>query len=250
MGAITTSSYEYTVCKNCGNNFHGSFCNTCGQKASVTRITWNSIMHYLLHAFFHLDDGFFYTIKQMAVRPGHTIREYLEGKRQAHYNPFLMLLLLAGICSILFVHFHFQTILAEVSLDKVEAKNSFVAHKFFFARTIFFCLLCSIGDFLFFRNRQYSLAEMVVANVFMFSEITVFQLLFVPVLLIGRYLDINMYLRFGFIVLVMVYLFYCHFQFYNARGKPWLITKIIIALLCYLAAVVVIGNTIVRPFFN
>lgn len=250
MGATATSSYEHTVCKNCGNIFQGSFCNTCGQKASVARITWNSIMHYLLHAFFHLDDGFFYTIRQMIIRPGHTIREYLEGKRQAHYNPFLMLLLLAGICSILFVHFHFQTILAEVSLDKLEVKNSFVAHKFFFARTIFFCLLCSVGDYLIFHNRQYSFAEMVVANVFMFSEITFFQLLLVPVLLAGRYFSINPYIRVGFILFVMAYLFFCHYQFYNARGKPKLIVEIILALLCYLAAIVVIGNTIVRPFFN
>jgi hypothetical protein len=241
---------QTVICKNCGNQFTGSFCNICGQNANTARISWNGVLHNLAHAFFHVDDGFFYTIRQMATRPGHTIREYLDGKRKAHYNPFLLLLLLAGVCSVLYVHFHFQTMLADVSLDKVESKSSLLAHKYFFTRTLVFCCICSIGDYLIFQKSKYSFVEMVVVNVFIFSEVTVFQMLFVPVLLLGRYFGINLYLRIVFILFVMGYLFVCHYQFHYARGNKRLIGKIVLALLCYFAAAIVIGNTIVRPFFD
>ena len=234
-------------CKNCGNQYGGKFCNVCGQKAGTYRITWKEIFHHLPHAFFHLDEGFFYTIKQLAIRPGHTIREYLEGKRKSHYNPFLMLILLAGLCSYLFVYFHFQTIFASVSIDKLEVQNPFIAHKYFFARTIFFCLLCSAGDYLFFYEKKYSLPEMVVANVLMFCEVTVFQLIFIPFLLAGRYFDVNYYLRFFFVIAVLVYLFITRYQFYNAKANKWLTAKIVLALLLYLSIIIVIGLQLVKP---
>jgi hypothetical protein len=248
MSTIKTP-VQTVICKNCGNQFTGSFCNICGQTARTARITWDGVLHYLMHAFFHVDDGFFYTIRQMATRPGHTIREYLEGKRKAHYNPFLLLLLLAGACSVLYVHFHFQTMVADVSLDKVESRSSWVAHKYFFCRTLVFCCICSIGDYVFFHRSKYSFVEMVVANVFMFSQVTVFQILFVSVLLLGRELGINQYLRIFFILFVMGYLFVCHYQFYNARGNKSLIIKIALSLICYFFTAFFIGN-MVRPYFN
>jgi hypothetical protein len=140
--------------------------------------------------------------------------------------------------------------LADVSLDKVESRSSFVAHKYFFVRTLVFCCICSIGDYLIFQKTKYSFVEMVVANVFIFSEVALFQILFVPVLLLGREYDINQYLRVIFFLFVFGYLFVCHYQFYNARGNKALIIRIVLAILCYFIAAILIGNTIVRPFFD
>ena len=81
------------ICKNCGNLFTGKFCNNCGQKHSNQRLTFKLLLHDLVHAFTHLDKGFLFTIKEMALRPGHTIRDYIQGKRAGHANPLMMVIL-------------------------------------------------------------------------------------------------------------------------------------------------------------
>lgn len=47
------------LCKNCGNEFEGHFCNNCGQKATVKRLTYKSLADNLMHGFLHVDKGFF-----------------------------------------------------------------------------------------------------------------------------------------------------------------------------------------------
>lgn len=241
---------DLICCKNCNHHFEGRFCNFCGQKANTNRLTWKEVFHYIPHAVLHLDEGFFYTTKQLAIRPGYAIREYLNGKRKQHYNPFLMLVLLAGLSSYLYVHFHFQTIIASVRLDKLSVTNAIIADNFFAFRTLFFCLLCSMGDYIFFYEKRYTLPEIVVANVFMFCGVMVFQLIFIPLFFLSRYLEISLYFQTLFLFLVMVYLFIAHYQFYAAKANKWLAIKIGLALLFYLSVVFVIGLKAAKPFFK
>lgn len=236
-----------THCLNCGNTFEGNYCNHCGQKYTVSRITWKELFHNVPHMLFHLDDGFFYTIKQLMVKPGGTIWEYLQGKRKYHYNPFVMLLLLAGLCSTLYVYFHLQTILAAVSINQLEEENAFIAHKFFAARTIIFCLICSIGDYIFFFKFNYNLAEMVAANVMMFCGVTVIQLAFIPLVLLGRSIGSGFFVQVIFVFLVLIYMFIARYYFYKVNGNPSGAIKIAVAVITYLAIFQLIAQLIVKP---
>lgn len=237
-------------CLNCGQSFAGNFCSNCGQKSTIKRITWKEVFHNIPHMLFHLDDGFFYTIKQLAIKPGQTIRDYLEGKRKDYFNPFVMLLLLAGLCSALYVNFHIPTILASVSLNKLEEKNAFIAHKFFASRIIIFCLICSIGDYLVFKNHKYNLAEMVVANVMIFCEVSVIQLVFIPFFILGGFLEISLYMQVVFICSLLAYQFFARFQFFRAGGNYLLSGKIALCLFIYLIIFYEIGQHIIRPAFE
>lgn len=234
-------------CLNCGESFAGNFCSNCGQKSNIKRFTWKEVFHNIPHMLFHLDDGFFYTIKQMAIQPGQTIRDYLEGKRKYYFNPFVMLLLLAGLCSALYVYFHIPTILASVSLNKLEEKNAFIAHKFFAGRIIIFCLICSIGDYLVFNNQKYNLVEMVVANVMMFCEVSVIQFVFIPFFILGNHLHISLYMQVVFIFILFAYLFFARFQLFRAAGNYLLSGKIVLCLFLYLIILYEIGQYFVRP---
>lgn len=237
-----------TNCLNCGNSFEGNYCNDCGQKHNVTRITWKELFHNVPHMLFHLDDGFFYTIRQLLLDPGQTIREYLEGKRKRYFNPFVMLLLLAGLCSTLYVYFHLQTILAAVSLNKLEEANAFIAHKFFAARTIIFCLICSIGDYFLFSRFKYNLAEMVAANVMMFCGVTIIQLAFIPLVLLGRSIGSGFVVQVIFILVVLIYMFAARLNFYKARGISTPAIIIAMAVISYLAIFLLIAQLIVKPY--
>ena len=92
-------------CKNCGQHLilNQKFCHNCGQNAETHRINFHFLLHEIQHGIFHVDKGIFYTLKELFTRPGHTIREYIEGRRQNHFKPALLIMIL-GTVTILLNH--------------------------------------------------------------------------------------------------------------------------------------------------
>lgn len=84
-------------CKNCNNELLGKFCNQCGQKSKVERIDLNYLLNEIPNSIFQLNRGFFFTLKELFLRPGHSIREFLSGKRVNHYKPISYLLITSTI---------------------------------------------------------------------------------------------------------------------------------------------------------
>src|SRR5437588_8936861 len=83
------------ICKNFGSQVSGNFCGSCGQRADTHKLNMHFILHDLQHGLFHFDKGVLYTTKQLLTRPGHTIREFLEGKRVRHFQPLSFVIVLA-----------------------------------------------------------------------------------------------------------------------------------------------------------
>lgn len=84
-------------CKNCGQIVKGNYCSHCGQKSSVSRITRSSFLNELSESTFQINRGFFYTLKELFIRPGKSIQEYLDGKRKKHFKPIAYLLTFSTI---------------------------------------------------------------------------------------------------------------------------------------------------------
>lgn len=80
-------------CKNCGHVLEGAFCSYCGQRASVKRISMPYLLSEATNSLLQLNRGLFFTIKELFVRPGHSLRAFLEGKRVGYYKPVSFLLL-------------------------------------------------------------------------------------------------------------------------------------------------------------
>lgn len=87
-------------CLNCGANFsiNEKFCKVCGQKTSTHRFSVKSIFaHDFIHAIFHLDKGFFVTLKFLFTKPGTVVKEFLDGKRVKYFNYFTMIIILITV---------------------------------------------------------------------------------------------------------------------------------------------------------
>ena len=80
------------ICKNCKHNFNGIFCNNCGQNSKVKRIDFKYLVDEIPNSIFQVNRGFFFTVKELFIRPGHNIRDFLAGKRIRHYKPIAFLL--------------------------------------------------------------------------------------------------------------------------------------------------------------
>ena len=84
-------------CKNCGNHVVENFCSHCGQKSNTRRIDFSNFFSEFSESLFQINKGFFYTLKELSVRPGKSINEFLNGKRKRHFKPIAYLLTLSTV---------------------------------------------------------------------------------------------------------------------------------------------------------
>ncbi len=86
-------------CANCDraiDNADQKFCPACGQPTPAHRIDWHFLGHELEHSVLHMDRGLLYSLKHLMLRPGHFIRDYIEGRRAHHVKPLLLIMILAA----------------------------------------------------------------------------------------------------------------------------------------------------------
>jgi len=225
-----SSKDRILVCKNCETAFTGNYCNHCGQKADIKRLNWHRFLHNSFHSFTHMDSGYLHTIKELAVRPGHMIREYLLGKRGKHRDPMLMLLIVGGICSILYNHYHLRT-LASYDLSELKGEMEVFSLKFFVLAFLGYSLLFALIDYLFFRFKGYNYFELLVMNIFACIEVLFFLILLVPVLLLFDTSSINSFLRVTSILAILSYLFYVRYQFFEAGKDQKALRRVVLVIL-------------------
>ncbi len=74
-------------CKNCGQIVAGNFCSYCGQNSKVGKINRATFLKEISGSVFQVNKGFVYTLIELLVRPGASIRDFLNGKRKSHFKP-------------------------------------------------------------------------------------------------------------------------------------------------------------------
>src|SRR5262249_33653362 len=93
----------------------------------------------------------------------------------------------------------------------------------------------AVTDFFFYRTQKLVLPEIIVSNTFQAGQIMVFTIAMVPLLymqqVIERRYGLVIEMRYLLKAVIMVFLFYTRYQLYGAKGKPLLMTKIILQLL-------------------
>ena len=85
------------TCKNCDNEVIGNFCAHCGQNIKVGKLNIPNFLTEISDDVFQLNRGLLYSIKELFIRPGHTIREYIEGKRKEHFKPIAFVLIMSTV---------------------------------------------------------------------------------------------------------------------------------------------------------
>ncbi|MCC7249152.1 MAG: DUF3667 domain-containing protein, partial [Lysobacter sp.] len=95
-------------CANCDRAIDGAdqkFCPACGQPTPAHRIDWHFLGHELEHSVLHMDRGIFYSLKNLMLRPGHFIRDYIEGRRAHQVKPLMLIMILAAVIVFLAKYF-------------------------------------------------------------------------------------------------------------------------------------------------
>jgi hypothetical protein len=94
------TTLESGGCANCDRAIAGTaqkFCPACGQPTPAHRIDWHFLGHELEHSVLHMDRGILFSLKQLMLRPGHLIRDYLDGRRANQVKPLLLIMITAAL---------------------------------------------------------------------------------------------------------------------------------------------------------
>ena len=88
---------EWQVCASCGTSFQGNYCPRCGQSAKVGRFSLKKALLLFLDVWGLGNRGMFRSIRDLMLRPGYMIRDYICGMQSAYFPPFKMFFLLAAL---------------------------------------------------------------------------------------------------------------------------------------------------------
>jgi len=84
-------------CFTCGTHFTGNYCPRCGQSVRIGRFSFKSALLLYVDVWGLGNRGMFRNIRDLILRPGYMIRDYLSGMQMAYFPPFKMFFLLATL---------------------------------------------------------------------------------------------------------------------------------------------------------
>ena len=188
-----------TTCNNCNKKFIGHYCNYCGQSADTHDINYSYLWHEIQHGLFHVDKGMIYTTKELFTRPGHTIKEYISGKRVKHFKPVAYVLILSTIYA-LSAHFlkvkaAFDVISLNLTSDKKEKSNEMVHiinnsvtwfKEHYAYSTLLLLPIISFSSYLAFRKSDYNYLKHLILNCYIAGQRMIVFILILPILAICK----------------------------------------------------------------
>jgi hypothetical protein len=231
-------------CLNCNENINGKYCSNCSQIASIHRFSLSHFFaHDFVHGIFHFDKGFLFTIKELFTRPGHGIREYVQGKRVKHFNYFATIILLSTIGY--FLKKWSKIDVSELFDDKTLIIGYLRILKDYSKFVVFLHIpLISFASYLLFKKSKQNYTENLVLNLFLLCGLTTINFLLplsmtfssdkALLILINRSLT---YLNFAYIII-----FYYQYFFVFGYKKINLIIRIIIIAILYVLTKQITNN--------
>jgi len=229
---------KFTICKNCGSQFHGNYCNECGEKVYTDKDKKIShIFEEAFHFITHLDGKFFTTLKLFFTKPGFVSKEYSEGKRKKYFKP-VSLFLIAVVVYLLFpllqgmnisfgshlvnnneMHIYYSKELALHKMEKHHLSEQQLAEKFDhtspkFAKILLLVMLPLTAltlSLIFKRKKKFFFDHFILATelntifIFIFFLILPLAILLLS-LIINRNIEIGDYLYYSIIQIVLFFI--------------------------------------------
>lgn len=231
-------------CLNCNFEINSNFCPNCGQKTSVHQYSVKHfIEHDLVHGVLHVDKGILYTIKMLFTSPGHSIREFLQGKRVNIFNFVTLLVLIIAVS-------HFLSSYSSIKMSDIMPDSSGFMKEFenmsrknpkiILLMTIPFY---SIITFFWFKKAKLNLTEHFVLNSYKTAGELLIMILFTLITTIYTNI-VNLRIILAVISLISYfYTIWFYRQFFSAYGysKKALVTRGILSIVSYFAISMIIG---------
>jgi hypothetical protein len=104
-------------CKTCNSEITLNYCPNCGQPKKLKRIDGHYIIHEIEHVL-HFERGILYTVKELCVNPGQTIRNYISENRSRLVKPIFFIIIASLIYTLISHFFHLEEYVKHEGLEK------------------------------------------------------------------------------------------------------------------------------------
>lgn len=88
-------------CASCGTIYQGHYCPRCGQSSRIGRFSFKTAFLLFLDVWGLGNRGMFRSIRDLLLRPGYMIRDYVQGHQSAYFPPFKMFFILATLSAVI-----------------------------------------------------------------------------------------------------------------------------------------------------
>lgn len=152
-----------TNCRNCSKEVTGKFCSDCGYPRELKRIDGQYITAEI-RSILNFEKGIFYTIKELFVRPGATVKSFIERDRSRIVKPIIFLIFCSLIYTIGQQFLNYET--GYINFNIEDPKNPPVVVKVFnwFSQNygyanILMAIFIAMWIRIFFRKHNYNYYE-------------------------------------------------------------------------------------------
>lgn len=236
-------------CKNCSNVFSGQYCNHCGQDAHTGKLDFHFLMHEIQHGLLHADKGILFTIKELFIRPGHMLREFIAGKRVKHSKPLTFLVLITGLDAFINHYLHLSSFVPIDTKDHgvnsvIEQVNEWSASHYILQLLLQLPLL-SYVFYLLFRKYKTSYPEHLVINCYLSAQKMVIRLILLPMyyLIPGWSVLNNLVIPIGVTI-------WAYSQYYHKEQRGIIIQRAVFAYTIFYFLIVLMVSVVLTMLEN
>lgn len=147
-------------CKSCNIEVISKFCPNCGQKAQLERINGHYIKNEIQHLF-HFEKGFFYTIRELLLRPGQSVRTFLTENRSKYMKPITFIIVTSLIYTLVNQYFNIDGQYENLKLQKTHIIEKWMQDHVGYSNILLGVLIAFFVK-LFFRKYNYNFYEILI----------------------------------------------------------------------------------------
>jgi hypothetical protein len=223
------------ICQNCGAGGDQVYCPQCGQALEAKRISMHHLLHEVAHTFWHLEKGFLYTLKELAIHPGTMQRKYLSGIRLRYQKPFPLFAISVTICALALylIYLHAPR----------QSDQYFYKHYYFMVQAAMLPFYALI-TYLLFKSRELYYAEALVMTVYMVGFMSV---VIVPINLLSRFFD-NRIISGLEVTFLVTYNIWTSLNFFKGKAVWWIIAKSIAGIVASYFLSQLVSNLVIKWF--
>jgi len=215
-------------CKNCNTEINQNYCPNCGEPAKLKRIDGKYILSEI-GSVLNFDKGILFTIRELLLRPGQSIRNFISDDRNRLVKPIAFIIVTSLIYSVSqqFLHFEDGYINYSIENEKSAILSIFkwISNNYGYTN-IFMAFLIAFWIKIFFRKHNYNFFEILILLFFLMG---IGMLLFAFFGIISSIININV-LDSGGAIIVFIYIFWGIGQFFGKKK----ITNYLKGLLSYI----------------
>jgi hypothetical protein len=225
------------TCKNCGHKFEGRYCNHCGQSAKTHRIDIKFLWEDIQHGIIHYDKGIIFTLKQLYLKPGYVIKDYINGKRVHHFRPISLCIVLATIYALVFHLLHIKLIKDE-DIDAANFFEKIIQHYYWF---VFATIpIFALSTFISFRDKEYNFWEYFILETFKVAQRLLIHIFSLPILYFFSDINVARIILYLLMILDIALIIWTNLQFFNKTGQLKVALLSILSYLIYTFQVIIL----------